>query len=101
MFKEGNTICVIVGKMCFVLHRIVLFLLNLLLLLKYILNGLQLFRHGPRTPADTYPNDPYINETFEPYGWGHITNVSDTIFEQFFEQFFFQCFLFQCKDASY
>ncbi|XP_061391753.1 lysosomal acid phosphatase-like [Musca vetustissima] len=34
----------------------------------------QLFRHGPRTPVNTYPNDPYINETFFPYGWGHLTN---------------------------
>uniref|UniRef100_A0A1B0CHJ3 Uncharacterized protein n=2 Tax=Lutzomyia longipalpis TaxID=7200 RepID=A0A1B0CHJ3_LUTLO len=25
-----------------------------------------LFRHGHRTPADTYPNDPYVNETFHP-----------------------------------
>ncbi|XP_034121910.1 venom acid phosphatase Acph-1 [Drosophila guanche] len=33
-----------------------------------------LFRHGPRTPVSTYPKDPYINETFEPYGWGHLTN---------------------------
>ncbi|XP_054731873.1 venom acid phosphatase Acph-1-like isoform X2 [Anastrepha obliqua] len=32
------------------------------------------FRHGPRTPADTYPNDPYINHTFPPFGWGQITN---------------------------
>ncbi|XP_014094596.1 venom acid phosphatase Acph-1 isoform X1 [Bactrocera oleae] len=32
------------------------------------------FRHGPRTPADTYPNDPHINQTFSPFGWGHITN---------------------------
>lgn len=36
--------------------------------------SLQLFRHGHRTPADTYPNDPHINETFYPYGWGHLTN---------------------------
>jgi hypothetical protein len=28
-----------------------------------------------RTPADTYPNDPYFNENFEPYGWGALTNV--------------------------
>lgn len=35
----------------------------------------QLFRHGPRTPADTYPSDPHINETYHPYGWGQITNV--------------------------
>ncbi|GAB0088473.1 venom acid phosphatase Acph-1 [Sergentomyia squamirostris] len=33
-----------------------------------------LFRHGHRTPADTYPNDPYFNETFSPYGWGQLTN---------------------------
>ncbi|KAJ6643108.1 Testicular acid phosphatase like, partial [Pseudolycoriella hygida] len=32
------------------------------------------FRHGHRTPADTYPNDPHKNETFYPYGWGHLTN---------------------------
>jgi len=36
----------------------------------------QLFRHGPRTPVSTYPNDPYINETYEPFGWGALTNVS-------------------------
>ncbi|XP_017072357.1 venom acid phosphatase Acph-1 [Drosophila eugracilis] len=33
-----------------------------------------LFRHGPRTPVNTYPKDPYINETYEPYGWGALTN---------------------------
>lgn len=33
------------------------------------------FRHGQRTAADTYPNDPFINETFTPYGWGQLTNV--------------------------
>ncbi|KAG5676091.1 hypothetical protein PVAND_005945 [Polypedilum vanderplanki] len=32
------------------------------------------FRHGARTPADTYPNDIYVNETFDPYGWGQLTN---------------------------
>uniref|UniRef100_A0A182JQ86 Uncharacterized protein n=1 Tax=Anopheles christyi TaxID=43041 RepID=A0A182JQ86_9DIPT len=32
------------------------------------------FRHGQRTPADTYPNDPYVNYTFEPYDWGQLTN---------------------------
>ncbi|XP_043470651.1 prostatic acid phosphatase-like isoform X2 [Leptopilina heterotoma] len=31
-------------------------------------------RHGDRTPQDTYPNDPYINDSFEPYGWGQLTN---------------------------
>ncbi|XP_044261275.1 venom acid phosphatase Acph-1-like [Tribolium madens] len=33
-----------------------------------------IIRHGARTPADTYPNDPYINETFYPVGWGQLTN---------------------------
>jgi len=32
------------------------------------------FRHGPRTPADTYPTDPHVNQTFYPFGWGHVTN---------------------------
>ncbi|CAH1981629.1 unnamed protein product [Acanthoscelides obtectus] len=31
-------------------------------------------RHGARTPASTYPNDPYENETFYPVGWGQLTN---------------------------
>lgn len=33
-------------------------------------------RHGIRTPASTFPNDPFINKTFYPVGWGQITNVS-------------------------
>ncbi|KAH8373386.1 hypothetical protein KR009_005029 [Drosophila setifemur] len=33
-----------------------------------------LFRHGPRTPVNTYPKDPHLNETYEPYGWGALTN---------------------------
>nr|CAD7266620.1 unnamed protein product [Timema shepardi] len=35
-----------------------------------------IFRHGERTPADTYPKDPYVNFTFEPAGWGQLINVS-------------------------
>ncbi|GJQ75346.1 hypothetical protein Trydic_g23525 [Trypoxylus dichotomus] len=31
-------------------------------------------RHGARTPVDTYPTDPYINDTFYPVGWGQLTN---------------------------
>ncbi|KAK9876227.1 hypothetical protein WA026_012528 [Henosepilachna vigintioctopunctata] len=34
-----------------------------------------IMRHGARTPASTYPNDPYINNTFYPIGWGQLTNV--------------------------
>lgn len=34
-----------------------------------------IFRHGARTPADTYPTDPYINNTFAPFGWGQLTNA--------------------------
>lgn len=33
-----------------------------------------ILRHGQRTPADTYPKDPYISESFEPFGWGQLTN---------------------------
>lgn len=32
-----------------------------------------IFRHGQRTPADTYPNDPYVNFNFAPVGWGQLT----------------------------
>ncbi|XP_019877720.2 prostatic acid phosphatase isoform X2 [Aethina tumida] len=32
-------------------------------------------RHGTRTPASTYPNDPYIHESFYPIGWGQLTNA--------------------------
>ncbi|VVC30789.1 Hypothetical protein CINCED_3A000503 [Cinara cedri] len=39
-----------------------------------VLNYLQVFRHGERAPADTYPLDPYINSTWEPFGWGQLTN---------------------------
>lgn len=35
----------------------------------------QVMRHGDRAPQDTYPNDPYINNSMEPYGWGQLTNV--------------------------
>ncbi|XP_036337097.1 prostatic acid phosphatase-like [Rhagoletis pomonella] len=31
-------------------------------------------RHGARTPVNTYPNDPYVKDGFEPTGWGHVTN---------------------------
>ncbi|KAJ8985186.1 hypothetical protein NQ317_018215 [Molorchus minor] len=31
-------------------------------------------RHGARTPVSTYPNDPYINATLFPIGWGQLTN---------------------------
>lgn len=34
------------------------------------------FRHGARTPTHTYINDIHANETFEPFGWGQLTNVS-------------------------
>uniref|UniRef100_U5ES63 Putative lysosomal & prostatic acid phosphatase n=1 Tax=Corethrella appendiculata TaxID=1370023 RepID=U5ES63_9DIPT len=31
-------------------------------------------RHGERTPADTYPTDPYLNFTFPPFGLGALTS---------------------------
>lgn len=33
-----------------------------------------IFRHGDRTPTETYPNDPYINYQW-PGGWGAMTEV--------------------------
>ncbi|XP_008550915.1 venom acid phosphatase Acph-1 isoform X1 [Microplitis demolitor] len=33
-----------------------------------------LMRHGERAPVDTYPKDPYINSTMDPYGWGQLTD---------------------------
>lgn len=35
-----------------------------------------IFRHGQKTniPETTYPKDPYINETYFPYGLGQLTN---------------------------
>ncbi|KAG8263237.1 prostatic acid phosphatase-like [Homalodisca vitripennis] len=32
------------------------------------------FRHGQRTPQDTYTNDPHANFDFHPFGWGQLTN---------------------------
>ncbi|TGZ53639.1 Uncharacterized protein DBV15_10423 [Temnothorax longispinosus] len=34
----------------------------------------EVIRHGERAPVDTYPNDPHINDSLEPYGWGQLTN---------------------------
>ncbi|CAG9854000.1 unnamed protein product [Phyllotreta striolata] len=31
-------------------------------------------RHGARTPASTYPNDPYKDDPLYPVGWGQLTN---------------------------
>lgn len=34
-------------------------------------------RHGARAPAtDAYPNDPYASDTYEPWGYGELTNVN-------------------------
>ncbi|KAI5641414.1 histidine phosphatase superfamily (branch 2) domain-containing protein [Phthorimaea operculella] len=34
-----------------------------------------IFRHGDRTPVDTYPTDPYKNESFWPVRFGELTNI--------------------------
>ncbi|XP_014256189.1 prostatic acid phosphatase-like [Cimex lectularius] len=34
-----------------------------------------LFRHGDRTPTETYPKDPYRNISFWPVDWGQLTNL--------------------------
>ncbi|XP_046742394.1 prostatic acid phosphatase-like [Diprion similis] len=36
---------------------------------------IQLFRHGDRTPAAPYPNDPWGNESFWPVPFGELTNI--------------------------
>lgn len=33
------------------------------------------YRHGDRTPVDPYPNDPYLNKSYWPVGFGQLTNV--------------------------
>ncbi|XP_071455095.1 prostatic acid phosphatase-like [Hetaerina americana] len=33
-----------------------------------------LFRHGERTPTETYPNDPYKDDSYWPEGWGQLDN---------------------------
>ncbi|RZC33739.1 venom acid phosphatase Acph-1-like, partial [Asbolus verrucosus] len=45
---------------------------------KFILLRIKLFRHGNRTangPEELYPKDPYINETYFPFGLGQLTNA--------------------------
>lgn len=32
-------------------------------------------RHGDRTIISTFPNDPYVNESYWPDGWGELTEV--------------------------
>lgn len=34
-----------------------------------------IFRHGDRTPTETYPTDPYKDEENWPEGWGQLTNI--------------------------
>ncbi|XP_057663613.1 prostatic acid phosphatase-like isoform X1 [Diorhabda carinulata] len=33
-----------------------------------------IMRHGERTPASTYPNDPHKDNNLYPIGWGQLTN---------------------------
>lgn len=46
-------------------------------------------RHGERTPQDTYPNDPYLNNSMEPYGWGQLTNVIFLQFLLLYQRYFY------------
>ena len=34
-----------------------------------------IFRHGDRTPVETYPTDPYRNESLWPVRFGELTNT--------------------------
>ncbi|KAJ1521787.1 hypothetical protein ONE63_003422 [Megalurothrips usitatus] len=40
-----------------------------------LLNVQLLFRHGARTPTQPYPTDPHLNDTYMPYGLGHLTQL--------------------------
>jgi hypothetical protein len=45
---------------------------------------MKLFRHGNRTPSPPnkpYPKDPYLNETYFPFGRGQLTNVNTNTVE--------------------
>lgn len=46
-------------------------------------------RHGERAPQDTYPNDPYLNNSMEPYGWGQLTNVIFLQFLLLYQRYFY------------
>lgn len=80
-----NVRCVIVHKMKVILASVVLVAAVLCAVLAAVnpdgtQNSKQLIlvhvvmRHGARTPASTYPNDPYANSSFHPFGWGQLTN---------------------------
>lgn len=34
-----------------------------------------IYRHGDRTPVDTYPTDPWRNESLWPVKFGELTNI--------------------------
>lgn len=42
-----------------------------------------MFRHGERNILDTYPNDPYDDESYWPEGYGQLTNVRANHIYQF------------------
>lgn len=48
-----------------------------------------------RTPADTYPRDPHVNQTFFPYGWGQLTNVKTYQPFKFMFRYFFFCYFIE------
>lgn len=34
-----------------------------------------IFRHGDRTPVETYPTDPWQNQSYWPVKFGELTNI--------------------------
>lgn len=56
-----------------------------------ILDYFQIFRHGDRTPDQDviYKNDPYRNETYYPFGYGQLTNVSINKYVTLIIKYFF------------
>lgn len=44
--------------------------------LSILFHHMKIFRHGDRNTIDTYPNDPWRDESNWPEGFGQLTNVS-------------------------
>ena len=51
-------------------------ILSLVRKINFFIQLIKVVRHGAWTPATAaYPKDPYFNDTYEPYGFGELTNV--------------------------
>lgn len=59
---------------------------------------LEIFRHGEKTPdrLSSYPNDPYLNETYYPYGLGQLTKVQKKVKQHLIMRIYFRKGNTQC-----